>query len=82
VTVTVTIIRENVADYFEKPLVAALGEPLGAERAALIVAVIGGFELVHTILGNDALASADEARLTQLLAGLLEALITSDGAKS
>lgn len=76
----VAIIREYIADYFEKPLAAVLGEPLGAERAALIMAVIGGFELVSNILANDALASANRERLAHLLAKLLDALITNDEA--
>jgi AcrR family transcriptional regulator len=72
------ILRENLADCFEKPLANAIGGRLGPERAALILSLIAGYDLMRKLIKSPGLANAKEADLTALFGRLLNVLVRDD----
>jgi hypothetical protein len=58
------ILRDSIARHFERPLRSLLPGPKAGERAALILALIAGFQLMRKIIGSKALADANGASLS------------------
>jgi hypothetical protein len=79
-----SIIRESIERHFERPLRTRFEGARIAERAALLLAVLAGFQLLRRIIRTDALANGDsaflEAQLTQFFQLLIsgQALAASD----
>lgn len=69
--------REKIAAHHLKTVTNALKGKLPAERAALILAMISGFQVMRQMIALPALAKANEADLTRLLAQVFDHLIES-----
>lgn len=68
------ILRECLARYVERPLAAALPGPEPEARAALMVALVTGFQFMRTVLGSAALASDEAGALHDRFAAQLRLL--------
>jgi AcrR family transcriptional regulator len=73
---TAVIIRECIQRHFEGPLRTRLEGQRTAERAALLLAVLAGFQLMRRIIRADALANGDSAFLEAQLTQLFQVLIS------
>jgi AcrR family transcriptional regulator len=71
------ILRENIARHFERPLKASLPGPHASERAAMILALVVGFQLFRKVIGSEALVHASRARLSRHLMTIIQQLIDS-----
>jgi AcrR family transcriptional regulator len=71
------ILRENIARHFERPLKASLPGPNASERAAMILALVVGFQLFRKVIGSKALIHASGASLSHHLTTTLQGLIDS-----
>jgi AcrR family transcriptional regulator len=69
------ILRESMARHFERPLKASLPGPEASERAAMILAVVVGFQLFRKVIGTKALAHGSRASLSRHLTRTLQGLI-------
>lgn len=69
--------RDKIAAHHLKTVTAALDGALPAERAALILAMISGFQVMRQMIALPALADADETELAQLLGQVFDRLIGS-----
>lgn len=69
--------REKIAAHHLKTVTNALKGKLPAERAALILAMISGFQVMRQMIALPALAKANEADLARLLAQVFDHLIES-----
>jgi AcrR family transcriptional regulator len=67
--------REQIESHHHKLVAAALGGRLAAERAALILSVIAGFQVMRQMIGLSALAEAEPKALTRMLGQLFQQLI-------
>jgi AcrR family transcriptional regulator len=74
------ILRDSIAQHFERPLKASLRGPKAGERAAMILAVVSGLTLFREVLGSKALAEANAASLSGGLQSMFQRLV--DGAAS
>lgn len=69
--------RDKIAIHHLKTVAKALHGKLPAERAALILAVISGFQVMRQMIALPALTNTNEHDLVQLLAGVFDQLIES-----
>lgn len=67
--------RDKIASHHLKTITKAISGKLPAERAALILAIISGFQIMRQMIALPPLADANEADLVRLLAGVLDQLI-------
>lgn len=67
--------RDKIAAHHLKRVAASLQGTLPAERAALILAMISGFQVMRQMIALPALADADEDELAELLGAVFERLI-------
>lgn len=67
--------RDKIAAHHLKTVAASLHGALPAERAALILAMISGFQVMRQMIALPALADADEEELAELLGAVFERLI-------
>lgn len=68
--------REKIASHHLKTVAQALGGKHRAERAALILAMISGFQVMRQMIALPALAKANEGELARLLGRVLDQLIS------
>ncbi len=71
--------REQIEKRHHKTMTAALSGDLAAERAALVLALVAGFQVMRQMIGLSALVDAKPAALIKLLAPILQLLV--DGQK-
>jgi AcrR family transcriptional regulator len=69
------ILRDSIARHFERPLKASLHGPRASERAAVMLALTAGLQLIRKVIGSKALADADNASLFDDLAAMFQRLI-------
>jgi len=69
------ILRTGIERHFQRHLVALLPGAQAGERAALFLAVLSGVRLMQQVLNSPALATADEAALTDRLEAMFRLLI-------
>ncbi|HEX4246837.1 MAG TPA: TetR family transcriptional regulator [Pseudonocardia sp.] len=69
------ILRAGIERHFQRHLVALLPGANAGERAALFLAVLSGVRLMQQVLNSPALATADEAALTDQLEAMFRLLI-------
>jgi AcrR family transcriptional regulator len=69
--------RDKIAAHHLKTVANALTGKLPVERAALILALISGFQVMRQMIALPALANANEADLARLLAQVFDHLIES-----
>ena len=67
--------RKAIEDGHQKAMVAALRGNLVPQRAAILLSVIAGFQMMRQMLGLSSLAKADPKDLTALLSGVFDRLI-------
>jgi AcrR family transcriptional regulator len=70
--------REQVECHYQKALTALLPGDLSAERGALILALIAGFQLMRQVIGITALADADPAALSNILTRTFQLLADAE----
>jgi AcrR family transcriptional regulator len=70
-----TIGREQIEAHHLRTVAKALDGKLARERAALLLAMISGFQVMRQMIGLSALAKAKEADLAALLARVFDTLI-------
>lgn len=75
------IARKEIEKHHHRNLTEALEGPDAAERAAIALAFVAGFQMMRQMIGLKALAKADPATLTALIAPLMTQLLELDGAK-
>jgi AcrR family transcriptional regulator len=71
------ILRQNIARHFERLLKASLSGPNAGERAAMILALVVGFQLFRKVIGSKALVHANHAGLSRHLETIIQQLIDS-----
>jgi hypothetical protein len=71
------ILRESIARYFEQPLKASLRGPKASERAAMILALVIGFQMIRRVIASKALAHANRASISRHLTTIIQQLIDS-----
>ena len=67
--------REQIENGHHKVLTAALSGRLAPQRAALMLAIVAGFQVMRQMIGLSALAEARPAALIKLLAPLFQQLV-------
>jgi AcrR family transcriptional regulator len=67
--------REQIENHHQKVLAAALSGDLGPQRAALILSLIAGVQVMRQMIGLSALAEADPAALIKLLAPVFQQFV-------
>lgn len=70
--------RAQIESGHQKTMTAALGGELAPQRAALILSLVAGVQVMRQMIGLSALAEADPKDLVKILGPLFQALI--DGA--
>jgi hypothetical protein len=61
-------------------LTGALSGDLAPQRAALILSIVAGFQVMRQMIGLSALADAEPEALVKLLAPVFQLLIEAEGA--
>jgi AcrR family transcriptional regulator len=69
------ISREQIEDHHQKSMTAALEGDLAPQRAALILSLIAGFQVMRQMIGLPALAEAEPDTLVKILGPLFQQLI-------
>ena len=59
-------------------MTATLGGELAAERAALMLSLIAGFQVMRQMIGLSALAKSRPAVLSKILAAIFQQLVKAD----
>lgn len=67
--------RVQIEKHHQKTLSAALGGEHAAQRAALLFALVAGFQVMRQMIGLKALAKADAGVLEALMSPLIERLM-------
>jgi hypothetical protein len=70
--------REQIERHHQKRMAMALGGPLAAQRAGVILSLIAGFQLMRQMLELPALAKADAKTLVKVLAPVFDRLLCRD----
>ena len=74
------IAREQIEERHHKTMTAALTGKLAPQRAAVVLAIVAGIQIMRQMIGLSALSKARRKDLVQILAPLFQQLI--DGAAS
>src|ERR1700730_3921626 len=61
------ILRESISRRFQDPLATSLVGPQAAQRAALCLGLIAGFQFMHRVIGLAALTETNSERLARRL---------------
>lgn len=72
--------REQIETHHHKTMTAALTGKLAPQRAAVVLAVVAGIQIMRQMIGLSALSTAKRKDLVQILAPVFQQLI--DGASS
>jgi AcrR family transcriptional regulator len=70
------ILRESIGRRFQDPLATSLVGPQAAQRAALCLGLIAGFQFMHRVIGLPALTETNSGRLARRLEALFQLLIS------
>jgi len=70
--------REQIENGHQKVLTAALTGDLAPQRAALVLSLVAGFQVMRQMIGLSALAEADPADLVRILAPLFQQLMDGE----
>jgi hypothetical protein len=74
--------REQIDAHYHRTLTTALRGPHAPERAALVLAIVAGVQVMRQMGGLPALAAARPEALTTLLTPVLESLLEGDKTRS
>jgi len=72
--------REQIETHHHKTMTAALTGTLAPQRAAVVLAIVAGIQIMRQMIGLTALSKAKRKDLVQILAPLFQQLV--DGASS
>jgi AcrR family transcriptional regulator len=67
--------RQQIESGHQKVLTSALRGDLAPQRAALVLSLVAGFQVMRQMIGLSALAEAEPGALVQLLAPLFQQLV-------
>jgi AcrR family transcriptional regulator len=67
--------RDQIEKHYQKTLTAALGGELAAQRAAILLALVAGFQVMRQMIGLAALAKASPKALVKILGPLFQQLM-------
>ena len=67
--------REQIEKGHQKTLTGALAGDLAPQRAALVLSLVAGFQVMRQMIGLSALAEAERSDLIKVLAPLFKQLI-------
>lgn len=70
--------RTQVETHHQRVMTAALQGDHAAERAALILSLIAGFQVMRQMIGLPALAEAEPRVLARILAGVFQGLVAGE----
>ncbi len=70
--------REQIEEGHQKLLSSALSGELAPQRAALVLSLVAGFQVMRQMIGLSALAEADPADLVKILAPLFQQLVDGE----
>jgi AcrR family transcriptional regulator len=70
--------REQIENHHQKEMAAALRGKLVPERAALVLSLIAGFQVMRQMIGLSALAEAESAALIKILSPVLQQLVEGE----
>jgi hypothetical protein len=70
--------REQIENHHQKVMAAALRGKLAPERAALVLSLIAGFQVMRQMIGLSALAEAEPAALIKILSPVLQQLVEGE----
>jgi AcrR family transcriptional regulator len=70
------IAREEITAHYHRTLTGALTGDLAAERAAVVLAIVAGVQVMRQMIALPALADADPADLQKILAPIFRQLIS------
>ena len=69
--------RVQIEKHHQRVMTAALRGELAPQRAALVLSLVAGFQVMRQMIGLSALAKAEPAALIRILAPVLELLVQS-----
>jgi hypothetical protein len=69
------IARAEIETRYQKILASALGGPEAQQRAAILISLVAGFQIMRQMIGLSALANANPKTLVKLLAPLFQLLV-------
>jgi hypothetical protein len=72
--------RTQIEQHYHRTLTAALHGDLAAERAALMLSLVAGVQVMRQMIGLSALADAKPAALIRILAPIFQQLIDGERA--
>jgi AcrR family transcriptional regulator len=75
------ILRKAVREQFAAPLAAQLTDAQAAERAAIMLSIVAGFQFMRQVIELPTLADADPAMLADQLQRVFDVLINNNRAK-
>jgi AcrR family transcriptional regulator len=67
--------REQIENHYHKVMTAALSGDLAPQRAALVLALVAGFQVMRQMIGLSAVAEAEPSALIKVLAPLFQNLV-------
>ena len=70
--------REQIQKYHQKTMRAALSGELAPQRAALVLSLVAGVQVMRQMIGLSALAKAEPAALIKILAPLFQQLVEGE----
>ena len=70
--------RHQIEKHHQKVTAAALNGDLAPQRAALVLSLIAGFQVMRQMIGLSALADADPKMLVKILAPLFQQLVEGE----
>jgi AcrR family transcriptional regulator len=73
--------REQIERHHQKVTTAALKGALAPQRAALVLSLIAGFQVMRQMIGLSALADAEPKVLVKILAPMFQKLVESKSAR-
>jgi AcrR family transcriptional regulator len=68
--------RKQIENHHQKVMTAALTGELAPQRAALMLSIVAGFQVMRQMIGLSALAEADPKALVKILAPLFQQLVS------
>jgi AcrR family transcriptional regulator len=71
--------REQIEEHYHRTLTAALGGDLAPQRAAILLAVIAGVQVMRQMIGLSALTGADPHDLRRILEPVFKQLLSGSG---
>jgi AcrR family transcriptional regulator len=70
--------RKQIEEHYHKVLTAALSGDLAAERAAIVLAIVAGVQVMRQMIALSALSDADPADLKKILEPIFRGLVTGE----